>query len=38
MQRWSRAARGAAGYRFSKQPPYVDVRARRLAVLHRRLG
>lgn len=38
MQRWSRGAKGAADYRFSKQPPYVDVRARRLAVLAQRLG
>jgi putative hydrolase of the HAD superfamily len=36
MQRWSRAAAGAAGRRWSRQPPYVDIQARHLCVLHRR--
>ncbi len=36
MQRWSRAA-GKPGVRFSMQPSYVDVRARRLRELCRRL-
>jgi putative hydrolase of the HAD superfamily len=36
MQRWSRAAAGAAGWRWSRQPPYVDIQARHLCVLHRR--
>ena len=36
MQRWTRAA-AAPGARLSRQPPYVDVRARQLRVLHRRL-
>ena len=36
MLRWTRAA-GPPGARLSRQPPYVDVRARQLRVLHRRL-
>jgi putative hydrolase of the HAD superfamily len=36
MQRWTRAAPGAAGKRFSMRPAYVDIKARRLQVLRRR--
>jgi putative hydrolase of the HAD superfamily len=36
MQRWSRAAAGATGKRWSRQPPYVDIQARHLGVLCRR--
>jgi hypothetical protein len=36
MQRWTRAA-GRPGTRSSMQPPYVDVKARQLRVLARRL-
>jgi len=36
MQRWSRAAAGAEGKRWSRQPPYVDIQARQLGVLCRR--
>ena len=36
MQRWSRAAAGAQGKRWSRQPPYVDIQARHLGVLCRR--
>ena len=36
MQRWTRAA-AKPGTRFSMQPPYVDVKARQLRVLVRRL-
>jgi putative hydrolase of the HAD superfamily len=36
MQRWSRAA-GKPGARFNRRPPYVDVRARQLRELCRRL-
>ncbi len=37
MQRWSRAAKAAPALRWSRQPAYVDVQARSLAVLRRRV-
>jgi putative hydrolase of the HAD superfamily len=37
MQRWTRAAASHAHLRFSMQPAYVDIKARRLRDLQRRL-
>jgi putative hydrolase of the HAD superfamily len=36
MQRWARAGAGEAATRWSMQPAYVDIKARRLRVLHQR--